>query len=167
MQSDTSLILNQQLINSADGNQFVTFSIDEEEFGIEILKVQEIIGYTKPTHMPNAPEFVSGVINLRGVVIPVIDLRKKFNLPQKDYDTFTVILVVQVSKKTVGIIVDSVSDVLSLADKDIQPAPEFDKFQTEYLKGMGKLGEKLVILLDIDKILSYEEYKKLNEVHEE
>ncbi len=166
MQTDTASILNQQLINTADGHQFVTFSIDDEEFGIEILKVQEIIGYTKPTHMPNAPDFVNGVINLRGVVIPVIDLRKKFSMPQKEYDKFTVILVVEVAKKTIGIIVDSVSDVLSLTDKDIQDSPEFDKFQPEFLKGMGKIGEKLVILLDIDRILSYDEYKKINEIHE-
>lgn len=164
MQSDTASILNQQLTQTSDGHQFVTFSIDDEEFGVEILKVQEIIGYTKPTHVPNAPEFVRGVINLRGLIIPVIDLRKKFNMSEKEYDKFTVILVIEVAKKIIGIIVDSVSDVLSLEDKDIQEAPEFGKFQTEYLKGMGKVGDKLIILLDIDRILTYEEYKKVSQI---
>ena len=166
MQNQTTSILNQQLSKTSDGNQFVTFSIDDEEFGIEILKVQEIIGYTKPTHVPNTPEFISGVINLRGLIIPVIDLRKKFSMPCKEYDKFTVIVVIEVATKTMGIIVDSVSDVLSLTEKDMQDAPEFSKFKSEFLKGMGKVGNKLVVLLDIDKILTYEEYKKLNEIHE-
>lgn len=166
MQNEASSILNQQLIKTADGRQFVTFSIDEEEFGIEILKVQEIIGYIKPTHVPNMPDFVSGVINLRGVIIPVVDVRIKFNMPQKEYNKFTVIVVIEVATKIMGIIVDAVSDVLSLTDKDIQDAPEFSKFKSEFLKGMGKIGEKLILILDIDKILTYEEYKKLNEFHD-
>lgn len=166
MQNESVSILNQQLVKTVDGNQFVTFSIDDEEFGIEILKVQEIIGYRRPTHVPNTPEFVSGVINLRGVIIPTIDLRKKFSMPEKEYDKFTVIVVVEVASKIMGIIVDAVSDVLSLTEKDIQDAPEFSKFQSECLKGMGKVGDKLVVLLDIDRILSYDEYKKINQIHE-
>jgi purine-binding chemotaxis protein CheW len=158
--NDSALVLNQQLNRVTEGRQFVTFSIDDEEFGIEITRVQEIIGYTKPTHIPNASEFVSGVINLRGVIIPVMDLRKKFHMPEKEYDKFTVIIVLEVSGKTMGIIVDAVSDVLSLNENDIQPPPEFSKFKSEFINGMGKNGEKLVILLDIDKILNYEEIKR-------
>ena len=164
--NQSASMLNQQLTNSVDGSQFVTFTIDDEEFGIEILKVQEIIGYTKPTHVPNSPEFIGGVINLRGVIIPIIDLRKKFHMPHKEYDKFTVVIVLEVVGKTMGIIVDAVSDVLSLSDENIQPPPEFSKFKSEFLKGMGKLGEKLVILLNIDKILTYEEYMQVDEVHE-
>jgi len=167
MQNESNSILNQQIIRTADENQYVTFSIDDEEFGIEILKVQEIVGYTKPTHVPNIPDFVRGVINLRGVIIPIIDIRKKFQMPQKEYDKFTVIIVVEIATKIMGIIVDSVSDVLSLTEKDIQDTLEISKFQSEFLKGMGKVGEKLIILLDIDKILTYEEYKKLNDINHE
>lgn len=167
MQSESTSVLNQQLIKTVDARQFVTFTIDDEEFGIEILKVQEIIGYTKPTHVPNTPDFVSGVINLRGVIIPVIDLRIKFNMPQKEYDKYTVIVIVEIATKIMGIVVDAVSDVLILNDKDIQDAPEFSKFKSEHLKGMGKVGDKLVVLLDIDKILTYYEFKRLGDIKEE
>lgn len=156
--------INNQLASAVSEQQYVTFSIDDEEFGVEILKVQEIIGYTNSTHVPNAPEFISGVINLRGVIVPIIDLRKKFNMEEKEYDKFTVIVVVEVMTKIMGVIVDAVSDVLSLSEKDIQEAPDFSKFKSEFLKGMGKVGEKLVILLDIDKLLTYEERAKLNEI---
>lgn len=167
LEANTASMLNQQLVKSEEGNQFVTFSINDEEFGIEILKVQEIIGYTKPTHVPNISEFINGVINLRGEIIAIIDLRKKFNLPQKEYDKFTVIIVVKVADKTMGIIVDAVSDVLSLSEKDIQDIPEFSKFKTEFLKGMGKVGDKLILLLNIDRTLSYEEYKEINKIQQE
>lgn len=167
MGTGTASMLNQQLLKSVEGNQFVTFSIDDEEFGIEILKVQEIIGYSKPTHVPNTPDFISGVINLRGVIIPVIDLRKKFTMQDKEYDKFTVIIVLEVATKIMGIIVDAVSDVLSLGEKDIQDTPEFNRFKSEFLKGMGKSGDKLIVLLDIDKILSYEEYRTVSEIEEE
>lgn len=159
-----STIFNNQFTNSGGEQQYVTFSIDDEEFGVEILKVQEIIGYTKPTHVPNAPECVSGVINLRGIIIPVIDLRKKFAMPLVEYNKFTVVVVVEVSSKIMGIIVDAVSDVLSLSEKDIQEAPDFSKFKTEFLKGMGKIDEKLVVILDIDKLLSFEEYNRIADI---
>lgn len=165
MNNDTASILNQQLTKTTEGQQFVTFSIDDEEFGVEILKVQEIIGYTKPTHVPNAPEFISGVINLRGVIIPIVDLRKKFSMEEKAYDKFTVIVVIEVASKIMGIVVDAVSDVLSLAEQDIQDAPDFSKFKSEFLKGMGKVGEKLVILLDIDRLLTTDEHIIINEIN--
>lgn len=163
MQKNT--MLDNQLNSISNEQQYVTFSIDDEEFGIEILKVQEIIGYTKPTHVPNTSNFISGVINLRGIIIPIIDLRKKFNMPSKEYDKFTVIVVVEVASKIMGIIVDAVSDVLGLTKDDIQEAPDFDKFKAEYLKGMGKVGDKLIILLDIDRVLTYEEYKEVNHIN--
>jgi purine-binding chemotaxis protein CheW len=156
--------LEMKKLSGDNTNQYVTFSIDDEEFGIEIVKVQEIIGYTKPTHMPNAPDFISGVINLRGIIIPIIDLRKKFKLPDKEYNKYTVIVVLEIATKVIGIIVDSVSDVLTINENDIQSVPEFNKFQTDYLKGMGKVKDKLIILLDIDKILTYDEYKKIDNI---
>jgi purine-binding chemotaxis protein CheW len=164
VEADNYSELNERLKNAEGGEQYVTFSIDEDEFGIEILKVQEIIGYTKSTHVPNTPEFVSGVINLRGVIIPVIDIRKKFSMQEKEYNKYTVIIVIEVASKTMGIIVDAVSDVLSLEQKNIQNVPEFNKFHSDYIKGMGKVKEKLIILLDINKILSYDEYKRINEI---
>lgn len=160
-----SATINNQVTKTLGEQQYVTFSIDDEEFGIEILKVQEIIGYTKPTHVPNAPDFVRGVINLRGIIIPVIDLRKKFAMHLVEYDKFTVIVVVEVSSKIMGIIVDAVSDVLSLSEKDIQEAPDFSKFKSEFLKGMGKVDEKLVVILDIDKLLTFDEYSRISEIN--
>lgn len=167
MQNQSISMLNEQLNQKVDGNQFVTFSIDEEEFGIEIIKVQEIIGYTKPTHIPNIPDFVSGVINLRGLIIPVIDLRKRFGMHDKEYDKYTVIVIVEVATKIVGLIVDAVSDVLTLTGDAMQDVPEFSNFKSEYLRGMGKVGEKLILLLNVDKILTYNEYKQIHEINEE
>lgn len=164
MKSNDLLELNQQLSKSEGDNQFVTFSIDEDEFGIEIIKVQEIIGYTKPTHVPNIPDFVCGVINLRGLIIPVIDLRKRFRMKEKEYNKYTVILVVEVATRIVGLIVDSVSDVLTLKKENMQEVPEFTKFRSDYIKGMGKINDKLVLLLNIDKVLTYDEYKSLGSV---
>lgn len=134
--------------------QFLTFSVAEEEYGVDILKVQEIKGYVPTTRIPNAPAEVIGVLNLRGTIVPIVDVRAKFNLPASEYDAFTVIVVVVVHDRVMGIIVDSVSDVMNIPADDIQPAPDFGARQTtQAIKGLGKVGEKLVILLDIDALL--------------
>lgn len=144
--------------------QLVTFKLEEEEYAIDILKVQEIIRMVEITSIPSAPEYVEGVINLRGKVIPVINLRKKFGLPVKEIDAQFRIMVVDVGVK-VGIIVDSVSEVLRLPGDTVEPPPPMTTGNcSEYISGVGKLRDRLVILLDIEKLLKNE---KVNEISSE
>jgi purine-binding chemotaxis protein CheW len=145
-------------VSAADSHQFLTFALGQEEYGVEILKIQEIKGFSQITPLPNAPAYVKGVLNLRGTIVPIVDLRKKFQLPEVAYTQFTVIVVVQVQGKTLGFIVDAVSDVLTVAADAIQPTPDLHgQIDTACLTGLartgGDQGEKLVILLDIDKVL--------------
>lgn len=142
---------------AAHANQFLTFNLADEEYGIDILKVQEIKGYVPTTKIPNAPHYVTGVLNLRGSIVPIIDLRKKFQLPESVYDQFTVIVVVVVKNRVMGMIVDSVSEVMNIAPSDIQPAPNLGQSGANTLTGLGKVGDRLIILLDIDAILLEEQ----------
>ena len=139
---------------TADGNQFLTFTLGEEEYGVDILKVQEIKGYVPTTRIPNAPYEVRGVLNLRGTIVPIVDLRRKFGLEEIQYDQFTAIVVVVVQNRVMGMVVDSVSEVMSIPPTDIQPPPDFGSgVSGSMLRGMAKVGEKLIILLDIDAVL--------------
>jgi purine-binding chemotaxis protein CheW len=137
--------------------QFLTFALGQEEYGVEILKIQEIKGFSAVTPLPNAPAYVKGVLNLRGTIVPIVDLRQKFGMPEEPYTKFTVIVVVRVHGKTLGFVVDAVSDVLTVAHDAIQPTPDLHgQLDTRFLTGLaptGEQGEKLVILLDIDKVL--------------
>lgn len=140
------------------GQEFLVFTLGDEEYGIDILKVQEIRGYDQVTRIANTPEFIKGVTNLRGVIVPIIDLRVKFSQPDVDYNDNTVVIVLNLVQRVVGIVVDGVSDVLSLTQDQIRPAPEFAvTMSTEYLTGLGALGERMLILVDIEKLLSSEE----------
>lgn len=140
------------------GQEFLVFTLGEEEYGIDILKVQEIRGYDKVTRIANTPSFIKGVTNLRGVIVPIIDLRVKFLQENVTYDENTVVIVLNIHQRVVGIVVDGVSDVLSLSVDQIRPAPEFTvTLSTEYLTGLGSLGERMLILVDIEKLLSSEE----------
>ncbi|ERK08783.1 Positive regulator of CheA protein activity (CheW) [Pantoea sp. AS-PWVM4] len=140
------------------GQEFLVFTLGDEEYGIDILKVQEIRGYDQVTRIANTPEFIKGVTNLRGVIVPIIDLRVKFSQPDVDYNENTVVIVLNLEHRVVGIVVDGVSDVLSLTQDQIRPAPEFAvTMSTEYLTGLGALGERMLILVDIEKLLSSEE----------
>jgi len=144
-----------EAISTATANQFVTFTLGDEEYGIAILKVQEIIGYPGFTKIPNMPSFVKGVINLRGSVVPVIDLRLKFAMQEREYDTYTVIAILEVKEKVIGVIVDAVSDVITLKEDGMQPTPDFSSgVKVEFISGMGRKGDTLIILLDIDRVLS-------------
>jgi len=129
--------------------QYLTFTLGKEEYAVEILKVQEIKGSTPITPMPNTPPHIKGVINLRGTVVPVIGLREKFGMEPAAYDKFSVILLVLVGTKTVGIIVDAVSDVLTLTEKDVEATPELDGVDTSFIRGLAKSGDKLIALLDL------------------
>ena len=144
--------------------KYLTFALGREEYGIQILKVQEIIGMMDVTKVPKAPEFIRGIINLRGSVIPVVDLRMKFGMEQKADSEKTCVIVVNVSaddnakRVTMGIIVDEVSEVLDIREEQIDPPPDFGALvDTRFILGIGKLGKKVAILLDIDKVLKTQE----------
>jgi purine-binding chemotaxis protein CheW len=140
-----------------DSDQFLTFILHDEEYGIEILRVQEIKGYTKVRPIPNAPAYIKGAMNLRGTVVPVVDLRIRLGMPEAEYNQFTVIIVVSVGTKIVGLVVDAVSDVLNITPDQIDQTPEIaGDVEASFFHGMGKVGEKLVLLLDVDHLLAGE-----------
>jgi purine-binding chemotaxis protein CheW len=148
--------------------KYLTFSLAGEEYGIGILKVREIIGMMPITHVPQTPEYVKGVVNLRGKVIPVVDLRLKFGIEPIDYTERTCIIVVEISSasKTIsmGIVVDSVSEVMNIKSGDIEDTPSFGtKLKTEFILGMAKMGSSVKILLDIDLVLADEEVAEIEE----
>jgi purine-binding chemotaxis protein CheW len=133
----------------------LAFTLGKEEYGIDILKVQEIRGYDSVTKIANAPDFIKGIVNLRGVIVPIVDMRIKFNLGVPTYDQFTVVIILNILDRVVGMVVDSVSDVISLTPEQIKPAPGMGTaLNTDYLIGLGTLDERMVILVDIDKLMS-------------
>lgn len=135
-------------------NEFLTFRLGKEEYGVEILKVQEIRGWEQPTTIANAPEFIKGVINLRGTIVPIVDMRIKFALGEAAYDMFTVVIILNVGGRIVGMVVDSVSDVITLPVEQIRPAPEFSSaFDTQYITGLGTLDQRMLILINIEKLM--------------
>jgi purine-binding chemotaxis protein CheW len=146
--------LSSQISFATDGSQYLTFRLRDEEYGVEILKVQEIKGYTAITPVPNTPAYLKGVMNLRGTIVPVVDLRAKFGMEAAEYTAFTVIIVLTVGTKVVGLIVDAVSDVLNIPKTDIQATPDFGaQVDARFISGMAKAGDKLVVLLDIERVL--------------
>ena len=151
--------------HTEDGNliQLVTFKLGEEEFGVDILKVQEIIRMLPITKVPNAPEFVEGVINLRGKVIPVIDMRKRFGMATSEHDSQTRIKVMDMQGQVVGFVVDAVSEVLRIPESTVEEPPAVVAgVGSEYMRGVGKLQDRLLILLDLDKLLSENEMASLS-----
>ncbi|TAJ08333.1 MAG: purine-binding chemotaxis protein CheW [Nitrospirae bacterium] len=151
----------QQAGLSAAGSQYLTFTLGEEHYGVDILRVQEIKGYTAVTRIPNTPDFIKGVLNLRGTIVPIVDLRNKFGMAKVEATMFTVIVVVVVRDRVMGIVVDAVSDVLDIATKDIQPPPNFGaRVDTGFIHSMAKSGDKLITLLDIDRVLSVDEFEQ-------
>lgn len=140
------------------GNEYLVFTLGNEEYGIEILKVQEIRGCERVTRLANTPEFITGVTNLRGVIVPIVDLRIKFDLAGVEINEKTVVIVLSLAQRVVGIVVDGVSDVLSLNAEEIKPAPDFSvTLSTDYLLGLGSVDERMIILVDIEKLLTSEE----------
>ncbi|QCR35762.1 chemotaxis protein CheW [Nissabacter sp. SGAir0207] len=154
-----------KLAGETVGQEFLIFTLGDEEYGIDILKVQEIRGYDQVTRIANTPAFIKGVTNLRGVIVPIIDLRVKFAQQGVEYNDNTVVIVLNLEQRVVGIVVDGVSDVLSLTAEQIRPAPEFAvTLATEYLTGLGSLGERMLILVDIERLLSSEEMALIESV---
>lgn len=149
---------------AADSDQFLTFTIQDEDYGIEILRVQEIKGYSKIRPIPNAPPHIKGVMNLRGTVVPVLDLRARFGMPETEYNQFSVIIVVSVANKVVGLVVDAVSDVLNITKDQVEETPEIaGDVDTLFFDGMGKVGEKLVLLLNIDRLVAGDKLEVLEQ----
>jgi purine-binding chemotaxis protein CheW len=139
----------------AEGNQFLTFCLGDELYGMDILQVKEIKGYTAITKIPNMPSHIKGVLNLRGTIVPIVELRTAFGMPTIDYTAFTVIILVVVRDRILGLVVDSVSDVVTISQKDIEASPDFGtKVDASFLSGIGKSGDKLVALLNIDQLLT-------------
>ncbi len=137
------------------GREFLAFTLGSEEYGIDILKVQEIRGYEAVTRIANAPEFIKGVINLRGIIIPVVDMRIKFKLGTPVYDQFTVVIILNINGRIMGMVVDSVSDVTTLTPDQIKPAPDMGAvFDSDYMVGLGTIDERMLILVDIDKLMT-------------
>lgn len=135
--------------------EFLTFRLGAEEYGIDILRVQEIRSYEEPTRIANAPHFIKGVVNLRGVIVPVVDLRIKLGCEKVEYNGFTVVIVLNVRGRVVGAVVDSVSDVLELASELIKPAPEMNtSMDTSFITGIASVGERMLILMDIEALMS-------------
>jgi purine-binding chemotaxis protein CheW len=135
-------------------DEYLTFTLGDEEYGVDILKVQEIRGYDSVTRLPDAPAWIKGVINLRGTIVPVVDLRLRFRLGEPVYDTFTVMIILNVSGRVVGMVVDSVSDVTQLSAESIRPAPELGAgLDSRYIAGMGTVEERMLILLDITRLM--------------
>jgi len=136
-------------------NEFLTFTLGQEEYGVDILKVQEIRGYDTVTRIPDTPDFLKGVINLRGTIVPVVDLRIKFRLERAEYNSFTVMIILNIARRVVGMVVDGVSDVLQLTPDQIRPPPEFGgALDTQYITGLGTLDNRMLILVDIERLMS-------------
>ncbi|MBD8530678.1 chemotaxis protein CheW [Massilia sp. CFBP 13647] len=136
----------------------LAFKLGNEEYGIKILKVQEIRGYESVTRIASAPEHVKGVVNLRGTIVPIVDMRIKFKLGEPTYNQFTVVIILNIQDRVVGMVVDSVSDVITLTADQVKPAPDMGgALNTDYLVGLGTVDERMIILVDIDRLMSSEE----------
>lgn len=151
--------------NETTEGKFLTFALEKEIYGVEILKVKEIICLMDITNVPQTPDYMKGVINLRGKVIPVIDLRLKFSMSEVEHTQETCIIVVEVHNSLIGVIVDGVSEVMYIKGEEIEDAPSFgQEVDTKFIKGLGKTKERIIILLDIEKVLSSEELEMVEQL---
>jgi purine-binding chemotaxis protein CheW len=140
---------------SASAREYLTFRLGLEEYGIDILKVQEIRGYEPPTRIANAPNFIKGVVNLRGTIVPIVDMRLKFNCASAEYNALTVVIVLNLHSRIVGVVVDSVSDVMELGAENLKAAPDVDSaIDRDAVLGLGSVAERMLILLDIEKLMA-------------
>lgn len=161
------------LVTDAGENQFLTFVLEQEEYAVDILRVQEIRGWESVTRIPNTPDYIRGVLNLRGSIVPIVDLRMRFNMKSIEYGVTTVIVVLKVLKedgsgsRTMGIVVDGVSEVYSVPESEIRDAPDFGtKVRTEFINGLATIDDKMVIIIDIDKMLNSDELAVVDSVSE-
>ncbi|MDX2218647.1 MAG: chemotaxis protein CheW [Burkholderiales bacterium] len=148
-------------------NEFLTFRLGGEEYGIDILKVKEIRGHDPVTRIANTPSFIRGVINLRGTIVPIVDLRTKFNLQDETLGALSVVIILNVAQRVVGIVVDAVSDVMALTAEQIKPAPEFGgSLSTDYISGLGSVEDRMLILVDIEKLMTSSDMALLDQARE-
>jgi purine-binding chemotaxis protein CheW len=146
---------NVAVVGAITNNEFLTFTLGNEEYGIDILRVQEIRGYDTVTAIANTPEFIKGVVNLRGIIVPIVDMRIKFRLGNVTYGPHTVVIILNIAGRVVGMVVDGVSDVITLAPEQVKPAPEFGAtLDTRYLTGLGTVDARMIILVDIERLMS-------------
>lgn len=144
-----------QNLTTAQTSELLAFKLGTEEYGIDILKVQEIRGFETVTRVANAPNHLLGIMNLRGIIVPIVDMRVRFNLYDPSYDQFTVVIILSIEDRTVGMVVDSVSDVITLTSEQIRPAPDMGSaLNTDYLTGLGTIDERMIILIDINRLMS-------------
>ena len=140
---------------TADSGQYLTLRLGEEDYAIDIMRVQEIRSYEEPTRMANSPSFIKGVINLRGVIVPIVDLRMKLNIDKVDYTEFTVVIILNVKGSVTGAVVDAVSDVVTLDSKMIKPAPQFESaIDSRFVLGLAHVGERMLIVMNMESLLS-------------
>lgn len=146
-----------------EGDQYLTFTLGDEEYGVDILRVQEIKGWDGATPIPNTPDYVKGVINMRGTIVPVIDLRERFGMPSRAYTQFTVVVLVRVlgpgeKERIMGLVVDALSEVYGISEDQLRPPPEFGSIlRTDFIRGLAPVDEKMIIVLDVDRLLAEEE----------
>jgi len=158
MEQQAAAAANKKVQGLADAvtsvREFLAFKLGNEEYGIDILRVQEIRSFERPTRMANAPTYILGVVNLRGVIVPVVDMRIKFNQEEVKYDTFTVVIVLNIGSQVIGMVVDGVSDVITLAPEQLRPVPELSSaIASDHLLAIGSLENRMLILLDIEKLM--------------
>jgi purine-binding chemotaxis protein CheW len=164
---ETDMQTIQEQSAAGESRELLTFTLGKEEYGIDILKVQEIRGYETVTTIANSPEFIKGVINLRGIIVPIVDMRIKFRLGSVTYDETTVVIILNIANRVVGMVVDGVSDVITLKPDQIKPAPEFGSgLDTEYLQGLGAVDKRMIILADIEKLMSSRDMELVETVEE-
>jgi len=160
-------------VNERDKREFLTFMLAGEEYGVDILRVQEIKGWDEVTNIPNTPDYIRGVINLRGTIVPIIDMRLRFKLESKEYDATTVVVVLRVKNengndRTMGVVVDAVSDVYNVPHNDIKPSPDFGMaVDTEFVNGLATVDDKMVIVLNIDHMLNADELAAVETIVDE
>jgi purine-binding chemotaxis protein CheW len=146
-----------------EGREFLTFRLGAEEYGIDILRVNEIRGWEVPTALAGTPDFIKGVINLRGTIVPIIDMRLKFRLGSAQYNNFTVTIILRVARRVIGIVVDAVSDVITLAPHQMRPAPDFGTaLDTRFITGLGTVDDRMLILVDIERLLTSEDMQLMD-----
>lgn len=171
MDAAQNLNVEQDLITAEGTDQFLTFMLAGEEYGVDILRVQEIKGWDAVTNIPNTPEYIRGVINLRGTIVPIVDLRLRFNMDKMEYGPTTVVIVLKVmsdeKSRIMGIVVDGVSDVYNIPSEEIREAPDFGSgIDTDFVMGLASVEDKMVILLDIDHMLNAAELAGIDEATE-
>jgi len=150
--------LNPNIAATDDARELLTFRLGQEEYGLNILNVQEIRGYDAVTKIANSPAFLKGVINMRGVIVPIIDMRIRFNLGEATYNEFTVVIILNIGARVIGMVVDAVSDVTSLKAEQVRPAPDFGAvLDTAYIDGLANVDERMIIVIDIEKLMTAED----------